>query len=240
MTTTPTPARPQLDLAGQAHSAPGPLNMNGMYLMHHGLRRDMGRFLEAIGDLDLADRRLAAALADHFEYVMKLLHVHHTGEDTHLWPLMHRLSPGDGEVLDAMEAEHGLIDEAITASKAGFQRLRETPDEEARQALLVQLRELADRLGQHLAHEETECIPRMMSVIPPADWAALEKKFERSYRMREIPKLYAWCLDSVPDKDVDLAAQDVPAALVFLYKRWWKPSYDRRMRGIWGSPRGMS
>ena len=34
-----TDSRPQLTLPGQAAAAPGPLDMSGMYLAHHGFRR---------------------------------------------------------------------------------------------------------------------------------------------------------------------------------------------------------
>ena len=52
MTSTPKPApapqRPQLTLPRQAHTAEGPHDQTGMYVMHHALRRDFATFVAAV------------------------------------------------------------------------------------------------------------------------------------------------------------------------------------------------
>ena len=49
--TTPS-YRPQLTLPGQAHTAEGPHDQTGMYVMHHALRRDFERFAAARNSIE--------------------------------------------------------------------------------------------------------------------------------------------------------------------------------------------
>ena len=52
---TPTTARPQICLPGQAHVAEGPHDQTGMYLMHHAFRRDLAAFEDAVRRTPLHD-----------------------------------------------------------------------------------------------------------------------------------------------------------------------------------------
>ena len=68
------------------------------------------------------------------------LHHHHSGEDAGLWPLLLSRADAAGRtLLEAMEAEHGEIDPILQACAAGFARLAERPDADARAALVVRL-----------------------------------------------------------------------------------------------------
>ena len=49
------------------------------------------------------------ALADHLAWMMDFLHIHHSGEDRGLWPLVRELNPAAGPLLDAMDADHTRI-----------------------------------------------------------------------------------------------------------------------------------
>ena len=59
--TTPS-YRPQLTLPGQAHTAEGPHDQTGMYVMHHALRRDFDRFAAAVEGTPIAEHEVWAAL----------------------------------------------------------------------------------------------------------------------------------------------------------------------------------
>ena len=73
-----------------------------------------------------------------------------------------------------MEAEHGEIDPILEACAAGFARLAERPDADARAALVVRLVAGRESLARHLAHEETDAIALIQQVMTDADWTRLE------------------------------------------------------------------
>ena len=107
----------------------------------------------------MRERSTWRALAERWELFATTLHHHHSGEDAGLWPaLMARADEEGRATLEAMEAEHAEIDPVLTACTAGFARLAEQPDEDARAALAVRLVAARESLGRHLRHEETEAI----------------------------------------------------------------------------------
>ena len=93
MSTTDAPQVVQLSLPGQTHVADGPLDMSGMYVMHHAFRRDLDRFVAAVGQTPVEDTEVWRALAARWERFGSMLHHHHEIEDRTIWPpLVERVS----------------------------------------------------------------------------------------------------------------------------------------------------
>src|SRR4029453_7223540 len=93
----------------------GHLDMTMMLVVHNAFRRDLAHLARAASrspaDLD-APARHTAVLAG-WEIFKTQLHLHHTGEDTNLWPRMRtRLAdrPDDLVLLQAMETPHAPTD----------------------------------------------------------------------------------------------------------------------------------
>src|SRR6185312_9161254 len=51
----PSTARPQLELPGQVYAAGGPHDLSGMFVAHHGFRRDLYRFAMATRNTPVDD-----------------------------------------------------------------------------------------------------------------------------------------------------------------------------------------
>lgn len=200
MTTTPTTIWPQqMWLPGQAAAPEGPIDMMMMYLMHHGFRRDLADFVAAGRATPTCDRDTWTALADRWERFSDILHHHHSGEDAMVWPaLMQRADETGRHTLKAMEDEHDEIDPLLTSCAEGFRRLARHDDEDACSALVVRLMATHERLGQHLAHEETEAIEMIQSELTPDEWAPIEKSFSEDMTLRKLAFEIPWAVKGVP------------------------------------------
>ena len=84
MAATPQPPL----LRGQAAAPDGPADLSMMYVLHHGFRRDLARFAEAVGRTPADDRSTWQALLARWDLFALLLHDHHHKEDEILWPLL--------------------------------------------------------------------------------------------------------------------------------------------------------
>ena len=195
---TPPPA-PQLRLPGQAAAHPGPVDMTIMYLMHHAFRRDLKAFSEAVPVTPVDDREAWRALARRWELFAEPLHHHHAGEDSWLWPaLMEKVGPEERRTLEAMEAEHAEIDPGLAACAAGFRRLAETADPDARAALAVRLTAVREALGRHLHHEESETILLMQQVLTAAEWEEIDAHFKEGLSLGTLLNSVPWLMHQVP------------------------------------------
>ena len=143
-----------------------------MLLMHHGFRRDLADLTAAVPRTPADDHRTWAALRHRWERMTGLLHHHHTEEDLVLWPLLRERADAAGlAVLDAMEAEHDLIDPLLEQVTAGFD---DGGDRDALAAALVETRRV---LGEHLDHEERDALPLVQRLVTAEEWARLEEQF---------------------------------------------------------------
>ena len=234
MTRTPTTrAWPtQILLPGQAAAPEGPVDMVMMYVMHHAFRRDLAAFAAAAPATPLDDRKAWRDLAARWDLFATALHHHHSGEDAGLWPLLMSRADGAGRaLLEAMEAEHGQIDPILQACAAGFSRLAERPDADARAALVVRLVAGRESLARHLAHEETDAITLIQRVLTDAEWRQVEDEYFKSQPIppRLILKMLPWMFDKLPTPVREQRLAEAPLLHRVVY-RLFRGSYQRTER----------
>jgi hypothetical protein len=227
MSTTVT----QLRLPGQTAAPEGPVDMSAMYVMHHGFRRDLAAFATAARTTPTEDRATWRALAGRWALFSRVLHHHHSGEDAGLWPLlMQRADERGRATLEAMEAEHAEIDPMLEACTAGFERLAERADDDARAALAVRLCAAKESLGRHLQHEETEAIALVQRLMTNEEWLALDEEFfKRGLTPRDFLSLVPWAAHGLSPQARDQAFAAAGRAFQVI---WWlgRRRFERRER----------
>ncbi|MEU4425199.1 hemerythrin domain-containing protein [Actinoplanes sp. NPDC024001] len=191
-------------LPGQAAAPPGPLDVTGMWVMHHAFRRDLARFAAAVAGTPLADRPTWRALRDRWDRFAVVLHKHHTGEDDGLWPLLRERAAAAGDhgavaTLDAMEAEHAVIDPLLASCRAGFEGLAAGATEAGRAEQSARVAATVEALQAHLGHEERDAMALVQAHLSAGDWERLEKEvFQAAYRPRDLAFAVSWAFDGLP------------------------------------------
>jgi hemerythrin-like domain-containing protein len=214
----------QLMLPGQVAAPEGPVDMQTMYVMHHGFRRDLRRFAEAVRATPVGERATWVLLLERWELFAEVLHHHHSGEDAGIWPwLRERCDAEHLAMLDAMEEEHGEIDPLLQACSAGFRRLAEVADEDARAALAVRVVAARDCLGRHLAHEETEAIALIQQLMTQQEWVELDERHfkDEKLTLAKVARIVPWAAYDVPREARDrvLAEAGLAFRVVWLLTR---------------------
>jgi hemerythrin-like domain-containing protein len=193
----------QLDLPGQTHVAAGPHSLDGMYVMHFAFRRTLDDMVAGVRRTPSADAVAWRAMSAYWDGFAAALHHHHDIEDVAIWPtlLAHAEARGllrDRETLEAMEAEHAVIDPSLAACHAGFADMVSHPCEDHRHSLDVRVTALREALAQHLLHEETEALPMLQATMTTEEWAASEAYAQQSFETRSLPFLVGWVLHDLP------------------------------------------
>jgi hypothetical protein len=226
---------PQMTFPGQAAAPPGPCDLMPMYLMHHAFRRDLRLFGAAATATPLEDRAAWKALQARWRRFARVLHLHHEGEDLHLWPLLldrvDAAGNADGRAtLEAMEAEHGEIDPLLTGCTHGFARLAATPDSDARAALVVRLAATRERLGHHLGHEETDAMALVQRHLTQEEWHDLDAEFAREYRPGDVVFALPWILHDLPADTWPRVRAFLGGPMVALWRVALRAPFERRER----------
>jgi hypothetical protein len=232
MTTTQLQPVRQIRLPGQEAAPEGPIDMIGMFLMHHAFRRDLSAFSRAVAATPAADQPTWRALGERWARFGHVLHAHHTREDTHVWPQVAERArqAGDAEAvatLEAMHAEHVEIDPLLDSVAAGLARMATVSDREARAALEEQVVATRDCLVRHLAHEERDALAIAQRLFTAEEWAAMEHGGKES--LRELAFLVPWVVHRLPDAAWP-RAKAFGGPVMVLIAKVCRRSFERRER----------
>jgi iron-sulfur cluster repair protein YtfE (RIC family) len=211
-------ARPQLDLPGQTYAAMGPHDLSGMFVAHHGFRRDLYRFAMATRNTPVDDAQTWKALGTRWERFGEILHHHHVTEDTAIWPELVEAVDAEGDrgahvTLDEMEAEHDVVDPMLTACAAGFDAMASAPDQQTRSHLAEVVHATHASVYGHLAHEETEALPILQRHLSDKGWKSAERKAKGEKSPRKVAFLVPWLADGLPAPVFDQAFGSMAPAL---------------------------
>jgi hypothetical protein len=193
-----------------------------MYVTHDAFRRDLGRFTAA----SAAGTAHAPGVLAGWENFKAQLLLHHSVEDTHLWPRVRRAAAGQPPglaLLDEMAAEHAQIDPLLAA----------VDDALAGSAgnLPPHVAGLASALEWHLKHEEDAALPLIQSVCTPADWRAFAGQMRRRQGVKGAAIYVPWILDGAAPGGQQRFLAALPAPVRVISRLLWEPRY--RQRGLW-------
>lgn len=188
-----------------------------MYATHDAFRRDLDRFV-ATSATDGGTPDSAA-----WENFKRQLHVHHTVEDTALWPRLQQAvagRPRDVELVEQMEAEHARLDPVLDAVDEAIAR---------RSAVLAdRMQELCAVLGAHMKHEEDAALPLIQEVLTAKDWGAFRGAMARRQGPRGAAAYVPWLVDGAQPADRRTYLAVFPAPVRLLNRLFWEPGYRRR------------
>jgi hypothetical protein len=198
----------------------GEIDFTLMYATHDAFRHDLERLARecAAGRADTGPVRAA------WQNFTRQLRLHHTVEDTVLWPRVLAAvadRPQDTELMRQMEAEHALLDPVLAAV--------DTAMAEHSADLSDRLRELSTVLGDHTKHEEEAALPLIQSVLTTKDWDAFRRAMARRQGPRGAAVYVPWILDAARPADRPRILAAFPPPVRLLNRLRWEPRYQRRL-----------
>jgi Hemerythrin HHE cation binding domain len=215
-----------------ARHGTGDADLTIMLAAHDAFRRDLTRLARTASAADLSDPARRLSVAAGWDLFQRELHLHHTTEDELIWPALRpRLAHSAAalSVLDAMEAEHELIDPLLAAVNAELPDGvdAELPDGDR---LADVIDALTTSLTGHLAHEERDGLPLIGAALSAAEWRGVGRKIVRENGMAAGSEMFAWILDGAdPDHSKATLAQ-LPPPVRLLYRAVWKPRFNKTPR----------
>jgi Hemerythrin HHE cation binding domain len=182
------------------------LDMVMMYAFHDALRRE----LKQIAQME--------ARSDGWDLFESLLHVHHTAEDDALWPVVREEvagRPDDVALLEEMAEEHASLEPLLGNIDEALGRSESAPEARA---------ELAERLQQHLEHEDEAALPLVDATLSLDQWM----QFGQTAMGRvgpNMPNFLPWLLDGADEATTGRVLAFIPEPVQQTYRKEWQPAY---------------
>jgi hypothetical protein len=196
-------------------------DMTMMFVMHDALRRELGHIAATAARTD-TDPRAVLRSAPGWQMFKDYLHVHHGAEDDILWPAIRAAvagKPDENDLLDAMEAEHAVIDPGLAAMDAAI-----ASDEPGTGALTAIVGRLVAGLNAHLTHEEDQGLAVVDAYATPEVLRLFG--VEHGKRIGPAMPLYLpWLLEGADAADTEAALRPLPAPVRGAYHDEWAPAF---------------
>lgn len=213
----------------------GPADTTMMGVVHDAYRRDLERTRQALSTEPYPDDQRRKAIAAHVQWMMEMLHAHHTGEDNGLWPMVLQKNPDAARILEVMDADHHRIAPAMEELTSAATRYGTDGKPVARTELLDALDALRDVVLPHLRREEDEAMPIVSASITAAEWDAWDQEHNvKPKPIMQLGKEAHWVIDGLDQDRYQVVKQLLPPIPRFIVLKAFAPSYRRRATALWG------
>ena len=159
-------------MAGMTTSNSSITDVSDMYAVHKALIGALDAAPAYVAKSDLDSERVEV-IGSFYENVIEFLHVHHTGEDELIYPVLEQRCAESRSDLERIDDQHKLLHAPMDAGRSAIAAWRAAPSAETAQAVVDALASIAEPLRPHLAEEEAVVLPIAAKSMSPEEWGAL-------------------------------------------------------------------
>jgi len=200
--------------------------------VHGAVRRDLQRFLIALGAFPAGDHRRAAGLARAWANFEAQLADHHESEHEIVWPALEAIG-ANPDLLATMDVEHAVVDDALADVRdamARFAASATSADAEAAKATMLHLQDVT---VAHFEHEEAEVEPISNTHRDAPEIHEIAKKFGRRLTPVKAGRFIAWMLDGASDEEKAAVTREIPGPVVTIVGGIFGMPYRRKIAPVW-------
>ena len=202
-------------------------------VIHGAFRRDLRRFVDALGTFPAGDRARAEQLATAWANFDDQLVYHHEGEHEIAWPALQSVGVSP-DLLTQLDAEHDTMAQALAEARSAIAALRRTATAEDAAAARTAVETLQTVTVQHLDHEEAEIEPVYLAKKDTAEIKEMGRKFSKTSPSRG-GRFFAWISDGADADELATINGSVPAPVRAIIGGIFGRGYRRDVAPVWRS-----
>jgi len=200
-------------------------------VIHGAFRRDLDRFITALGSFRDGDQRRADELNTAWANFDDQLTYHHEGEHETAWPALQKVGVSP-DLLATMDAEHDTMAQALADTRAAMVELGRTPGREQADRALAAFEQLRTVTVAPLDHEEAEIEQVYLDNKEDPAIVEMGKKFAKVSPARG-GRFFAWLLDGAsPDERAALSGT-VPGPVLKIVTGVFGRGYNKNVAPVW-------
>ncbi len=201
--------------------------------IHGAVRRDLDRFLAALGSFSDGDSARAAGLGRAWDNFDDQLTRHHEGEHEIAWPALQSIGVSK-ELLDTFDEEHDALAAALASARAAMTKLRSSGSAADAQAARTAFENLKTVAVTHLEHEEAEVEPVYQAHKDSPEMKAMGRKFGQ-VSPAVGGRFFAWVMDGASAEEKAAITDSVPKPVLTIIGGIFGRGYRRDVATVWRS-----
>jgi Hemerythrin HHE cation binding domain len=203
-----------------------PIDVRDMAIIHRTFRNMYNESARLVRTAPAPSPGRVTFLADHIDFGIAMLHVHHEDEDELLYPKLIQRVPEQAPMTEQVDHEHQLIKTALDEAAAACAAWRGRPSADTGEALAASLDHLNSVVQPHLDDEEQKVVPLAAVTLTQQEWDAMGK-----HGVAQIPRnkrgvAFGMILEPLSQADRAYMMKTLPAPVRMLYpiliERPWK------------------
>ena len=210
-------------------------DVNEMVVIHRVFRREFAAIPQLVRRVREGDTARARVVADHLALIMAGLHMHHTGEDIVLWPLLLERAAPSTALVETMQDQHHRVDEYADQVEPLASAWSQAPSVVRGEQLAQLVEQLSRALLQHLDLEEREILPLVSRHISVREWDSLGEHGKDSMPSRQLPLMFGAILEEADSVERERMLAHLPAPIRLLMRTIGSRQYRRyitRVRAV--------
>jgi hypothetical protein len=194
------------------------IDTHEMVLVHRSFRRELGLLPALVLHVLPGDSARRRMIARHGLELLDSIHVHHSGEDDLLWPLLLDRAGPDAELVERMQGQHAGIATMTAQVRDLLNRWRSTADPDTGARLAGAAEKLAAMVSAHLDEEEQRVLPLAAVHVSAAEWARLGEHGARHTPRHLLLRQLGQILEDAGQAERDGFLGNLPAPPRILWK----------------------
>ena len=200
-------------------------------VIHGAFRRDLDRFVTALGAFPIGDQRRADELNTAWANFDDQLTYHHEGEHETAWPALQKVGVST-DLLATMDAEHDTMAQALAVARTAMADLVRTPGREQVEDAQAALEKLRTATLAHLDHEEAEIEQVYLDNEDDPAIVEMAKSFAKVSPARG-GRFFAWLLDGASPEERAALSNSVPGPVLKIVTGIFGRGYRKSVAPVW-------
>lgn len=203
-----------------------------MVVIHRVLRREFGLVPTLIRAVAPDDLERAKNVADHATGLLRFMHIHHSGEDELLWPVLLERVEVESDLIHRMEHQHEHVAALLPRAQEQLPPWAAMPSPERGAELAATFEEIGSVLGEHLSEEEVAILPLVETHLTLAEWERLGEHARGSLTPPDSMAALAAILEEADDEERSTFIGALPPPVLAIFVEQAEPAYRERMRQL--------
>jgi len=213
-------------------TAPNRPLIQQMVVIHRVFRREFALLPVLIRGVAAGDLERAKVVADHATGLLRFVHIHHSGEDELLWPVLLERVAVESDLIQRMEHQHEHVAALLPQAQELLTGWAAQPSTERGEELATTFAEIALALNEHLGEEEVEILPLVETYLTVQEWERLGEHARGHLSPPDLMASLAAIVEEADDEERLMFTAALPPPVLTMFVEQAEPAYRDRMQQL--------